>query len=207
MSKTTKLQILNAAETLFASHGFANTSMRMITQHANVNLAAVNYHFGSKKNLIQSVLKRYFDEAIPLIDHNLQQWMLSESFSAVSLVESLALPLIEIEHRKPRSTALFVQLLGRGYSEAQGHLRAFIMANYGPTIETMLCAFERLLPEQGRDEIFWRLHFALGSCVFSFSSSQALTEIAHADFGQSPDAESMIRRLIVFIAAGIENAH
>lgn len=207
MSKTTKLQILNAAESLFASHGFVNTSMRMITQQADVNLAAVNYHFGSKKNLIQSVLQRYFDEAIPLMDDNLQQWLQSGSQSSISLVESLALPLIEMEKKKPRSIALFVQLLGRGYSETQGHLRAFIMSNYGSTIETMLTAFERLLPNVGRDEIFWRLHFALGSCVFSLSSTKALTEIAMADFDQSPSIESMIKRLISFVASGIESSH
>ena len=53
MAKDTKVRILNAAEALFAEQGFTQTSMRAITARADVNLASVNYHFGSKKNLIQ----------------------------------------------------------------------------------------------------------------------------------------------------------
>ena len=48
----TKEQILNAAEELFARHGYAGTSMRAITKAAGVNLAAVNYHFGTKEKLL-----------------------------------------------------------------------------------------------------------------------------------------------------------
>ena len=47
-------RILDAAEQLFAEKGFAETSLRLITSKAGVNLAAVNYHFGSKKALIQA---------------------------------------------------------------------------------------------------------------------------------------------------------
>ena len=55
-------RILDAAEQLFAEKGFAETSLRLITSKAGVNLAAVNYHFGSKKALIQAV----FASSIPL---------------------------------------------------------------------------------------------------------------------------------------------
>ena len=48
-------RILDAAEILFAEKGFSETSLRLITSKAQVNLAAVNYHFGSKKSLIQAV--------------------------------------------------------------------------------------------------------------------------------------------------------
>ena len=43
----TKNQVFNAAERLFALHGFQNVSVRDITAEAGVNLASVNYHFGS----------------------------------------------------------------------------------------------------------------------------------------------------------------
>jgi AcrR family transcriptional regulator len=51
-------RILDAAEQLFAEKGFAETSLRLITSKAGVNLAAVNYHFGSKKALIPSLKTR-----------------------------------------------------------------------------------------------------------------------------------------------------
>src|SRR5689334_3019902 len=57
----TRERILDAAESLFMEHGFEATSMRAITASAGVNLAAVNYHFGSKEELFQSVLTRRLD--------------------------------------------------------------------------------------------------------------------------------------------------
>ena len=57
-NRDTKIRILDAAESLFAEHGFAATSLRAITRHANVNLAAVHYHFGSKEGLVEAVFSR-----------------------------------------------------------------------------------------------------------------------------------------------------
>ncbi|MCW8856810.1 MAG: TetR/AcrR family transcriptional regulator, partial [Kangiella sp.] len=64
MTKTesTKSRILDAAEQLFAERGFAETSLRTITTRAKVNLASVNYHFGSKKSLIQAVFDRFLQD-------------------------------------------------------------------------------------------------------------------------------------------------
>ena len=61
----TKTRILDAAEKLFAERGFSETSLRLITSKAEVNLASVNYHFGSKKELIRAVLARYLDVFMP----------------------------------------------------------------------------------------------------------------------------------------------
>ena len=57
----TQARILDAAEALFMEHGFEATSLRLITAAAGVNLAAVNYHFGSKEELFQAVLTRRLD--------------------------------------------------------------------------------------------------------------------------------------------------
>ena len=68
----TKERILDAAEALFMEHGFEATSLRAITAAAGVNLAAVNYHFGSKEELFQAVLTRRLDpmnqERVALLD-------------------------------------------------------------------------------------------------------------------------------------------
>src|ERR1041384_830620 len=59
---STKERILGAAEELFAQHGFAGTSLREVTSRADVNIAAVNYDFGSKENLINEVFRRRLAE-------------------------------------------------------------------------------------------------------------------------------------------------
>ncbi len=57
-SAHTRDRILSTAEALFMERGYAGTSMRMVTARARVNLAAVNYHFGSKEALIREVFER-----------------------------------------------------------------------------------------------------------------------------------------------------
>src|SRR5207302_965939 len=57
----TRTRILDAAEELFMQHGFEGTSMRLLTGKAGVNLAAVNYHFGSKHALVEAVFRRRLD--------------------------------------------------------------------------------------------------------------------------------------------------
>jgi len=54
----TKAAVFGAAERLFALHGFQNVSVRDITAEAGVNLASVNYHFGSKDALLFEIFRR-----------------------------------------------------------------------------------------------------------------------------------------------------
>ena len=65
MTTDTKERILDAAERLFAAHGFGETSMRALTAAAGVNLAAANYHFGSKDGVLRAILLRRLEPASP----------------------------------------------------------------------------------------------------------------------------------------------
>ena len=203
MSKQTKTRILLSAETLFAEQGFTHTSMRMITQHANVNLAAVNYHFGNKKNLIQALFRDYFEYAIPAAQQHLDTLERAADVTVDAVINCIVDPLMQLENLKPNGAALFIQLLGHGYSDAQGHLRGFIMGNYGNTIQRLMKLFKQSVPDITVVELFWRLHFALGSFVFSMSSSSALADIAQADYQQSVELNELTQRLAQFVTAGI----
>ncbi len=60
MATSTKERILDVAERLFADFGYKTTSLRDITSEAGVNLASVNYNFGSKEALLTALLERRF---------------------------------------------------------------------------------------------------------------------------------------------------
>ncbi|MCU7554233.1 TetR family transcriptional regulator [Alteromonas sp. ASW11-19] len=204
MSQKTKDAILHAAEVLFAGQGYAQTSLRMITARAGVNLASVNYHFGSKKNLIQAVLKQYFDVLMPQVDATLDALEPAQGSEGIGQVlTSLITPMLTLRSVQANGTELFVQLLGRGYNESQGHLRRFIMQDYGVTLRKLVAQIHSCLPEVGEEELFWRLHFAIGSFVFSMASSQALREIAEADYNRQVDIADVIKQLVPFVASGI----
>ncbi|AXR06506.1 TetR/AcrR family transcriptional regulator [Salinimonas sediminis] len=207
MAQTTKIRIVDAAEALFAEQGFTQTSMRNITARAGVNLASVNYHFGSKKNLIQAVLKRYFDVLMPELDKAFATLPLQTGQPGIgALFNAMIPPMLALRQVKPGGTERFVVLLGRGYTETQGHLRRFIMHDYGATVHRLLEQIHRRLPHIDDSELFWRLHFAMGSFVFSMASCQALTEIAQADFNQRVEVVDVISHLVPFVANGIGGA-
>ncbi|WP_042012904.1 TetR/AcrR family transcriptional regulator [Aeromonas fluvialis] len=204
MSKIdTKNRILDAAEVLFAERGFADTSLRLITSEADVNLASVNYHFGSKKELIQAVLDRYLSLFMPDLDARLRVLMEQDQLTLLQLFESFVEPLMKLSAVRANGPAIFMQLLGRGYIDSQGHLRRFITTHYGPILQRITQAISKANPELSPADLFWRLHFTLGTVVFTMASADALRDIALADFGQQLDVEGLVRNVIPYLASGV----
>jgi AcrR family transcriptional regulator len=199
----TKNRILDAAEVLFAERGFADTSLRLITSEADVNLASVNYHFGSKKELIQAVLDRYLSLFMPELDAKLRALIEQDELTLLPVFESFVSPLMKLVAVRPQGPAIFMQLLGRGYIDSQGHLRRFITTHYGDVLQRITLAISKANPELTPADLFWRLHFTLGTVVFTMASADALRDIAQADFGQRLDVEALVRNVIPYLAAGV----
>ena len=201
---STKNKILDAAEILFADKGFNGTSLREITSKAEVNLAAVNYHFGSKKELIKSVMSRYMNEFSPRLENALQ--VLCDNNENPTLVEVFSTfvePLLSLNTFKENGTSQFLQLLGRGYIDNQGFLRWFLTTQYPNVISHFVAAVQKAYPELTAEEMFWRLHFTMGTVVFTMSSSDALIDIAQSDFNKEMDISSVIQQVIPYISAGV----
>lgn len=202
--QSTQQKILDAAQSLFAETGFNGTSLRQITSLAEVNLAAVNYHFGSKKELIQAVLQRYLVTLMPRLDSEFSALLAAESPAPLDKVLSVFVrPLLELNQVYPNGTRLFLQLLGRGYTDVQGHLRWFFNQNYGRVLSQLTKLMQQACPNLPPSELFWRLHFSLGTIVFTMASNEALTEIAEADYKEVIDIEGVILRLLPYLTAAI----
>lgn len=200
----TKTKILNAAELLFADKGFSGTSLREITSIAEVNLAAVNYHFGSKKELIKALMKRYLDELTPSLVKSLKDILESnEEKNLEDVFSAFVDPLLSLNELRENGTSNFLQLLGHSYTDSQGFLRWFITTNYPGIIDNFTAAVHKVYPELSSEEIFWRLHFTMGTAVFTMSSTEALIDIASNDFGLTLDVADVIKRIIPYVAAGV----
>lgn len=200
----TKTKILDAAEKLFAERGFSETSLRLITSKAEVNLASVNYHFGSKRELIRAVLARYLDVFMPLTTEELKTLKQQQPIIPLEQVFSvLVQPLLHLNKLRSDGTTIFLQLLGRGYIESQGHLRWFFTTHYGDHMKYFINAVSESVPDIPAADMFWRLHFTLGTVVFTMASADALMEIAASDFDEQNDIEAVIRKMIPYMAAGV----
>lgn len=167
----TKARILDAAELLFAEHGFKDTSLRTITSKAGVNLASVNYHYGDKKTLVRAVLGRYLEAFMPALQSELEVLLTRDDFSMEDVFRCIKDPLLSLNEYRASGATVFMSLIGRGYTDVQGHLRWFIMTRYEQVLTLFTTAVCRANPSLDPETLFWRLHFTLGASVFTMASS------------------------------------
>ena len=111
-------------------------------------------------------------------------------------------PILMLDSVRPNGTKTFVQLFAKAYYESQGHVRKYVNTRYGDVLDRFNAALYATVPHLPQREVFWRWHFALGSCVFTMGSSKALTDMAAADYQQTLDIADLIRWVIHYVAAG-----
>uniref|UniRef100_UPI00351B6B04 TetR/AcrR family transcriptional regulator n=1 Tax=Endozoicomonas sp. Mp262 TaxID=2919499 RepID=UPI00351B6B04 len=197
-------RILDAAELLFAEQGFSETSLRSITSKANVNLAAVNYHFGSKKALIQAVFSRYLDPFAENMAKALDDFGGTGRDSDLEAALHLLVDqIMAVEPRSGDDLSVFMRLIGLAYSEAQGHLKRYLNEAYGDVFQRYFKLLVGMCPHLLAGDMFWRVNFILGSTVFTMSGANALRAIAQSDYGMNDDLEAILRKMVPFMAAGL----
>lgn len=131
---STKDRILSAAEELFAQHGFAGTSLRQLTTQADVNIAAVNYHFGSKENLVNEVFRRRMDEMTAARLQQLEAAKRSQPGELTAVLAAFVEPALAMAQDR-QSGGAFVRVIARAYAE-----KTTTCASSSPTITAMCCA-------------------------------------------------------------------
>ncbi|HJR14767.1 MAG TPA: TetR/AcrR family transcriptional regulator [Rhodanobacteraceae bacterium] len=197
---STRQRILGAAEELFAERGFAAASLRQVTAAAKVNLAAVNYHFGSKNNLIEEVFRRRLDELSQRRLERLADVAQSESTTLETLLDAFITPALELSLDR-EGGSVFMRVLARAFAEHNSNLRRFLSKNYGYVLKDFAVAFARLLPQLDKEELYWRLDIAVGALTYAMADFGMIQRRS----GESERAhrENMAKHLIHFTAAGL----
>jgi AcrR family transcriptional regulator len=197
MTVTTKDKILNTAERLFADRGFDATSLRHIVAEAEVNLAAVHYHFHSKDALLDAVilrkLKTVNDERMALLDR-FEREAGGRPAPVEQVLEAFIAPTFAVKERHPQ----FVRLMGRLHAE--GFMLRLMRDHFRPVLSRFLEAFYRSSPEMEKEEVLWRIHFMVGAMAHTARGRPELHEAA----GMRPTftAERVSQSLVDFLAAG-----
>ena len=204
-SADTKTRILDAAERLFVEHGFEATSLRQLTTAAGVNLAAVNYHFGSKEELFQAVLTRRLDpmnqERIDLLT-KLEREAGGKPLSCEKVLFAMLIPALKLARDERRGGKNFLRLLGRAYADPAPFIRHFLSQQYAGMIGRYKEAFLRALPQLSRQELTWRLHFVMGALSYTLAGTDALKLFAQVT--DTDNDELLLQRLAPFLVAGLK---
>lgn len=205
----TRERILNAGERLFMAHGYEGTSMRQITSEAAVNLAAVNYHFGSKESLMQEVFRRRLDwlnEERMRVLGEMESAAAGKPLKPSQIVDGFFGTLLRMADDEERGGVTFLGLLGRTLTEPSEFIRTFLAHEYATVMDRYKEALFKALPDVPKADIVWRFHFMLGATSYAIAGTDALRlvtdwQIEEADAVDRVDR--LVPRLMSFLLGGL----
>jgi AcrR family transcriptional regulator len=198
----TKERILDTAERLFARDGFEATSLRAITAEAQVNLAAVNYHFQSKEALVQAVIGRRMspvnEKRLALLD-TYEAEAAGAPVPIEKIMDAFLRPIVEMVGSQAHA---FVPLIGRIYTEPGDFTVRLYKQQFEHMRQRFFPALQRALPGLRQDELAWRIHFSIGSLAHTMAASKILNLMSDGRCDIS-DVEGTLAHLKTFITAGL----
>jgi len=198
----TKAAVFGAAERLFALHGFQNVSVRDITAEAGVNLASVNYHFGSKDALLFEIFRRRTAEL-----NRERARMLHEANDrhggkppVREILEAYFAP--PLRWSAPgNERAISIQFIIRARSEGTAQMRD-VLRNDVSHLARFADALIGARPDLAKEDVYWRLHFALG--MLHNNRFAEFDRLHHLSGGltREGDVDALLRRMVDFAEAG-----
>ncbi len=203
----TKTRIMDTATQLFARDGFHLTSLRTLTEQANVNLAAVNYHFGTKEELLQAVISRHL---LPL--NNIRQQKIEAVLAqaeadnkppvAKDLLHAFIKPTLDFRNSGPGAKD-FIALIGRSLSEPDETVRIYFIQQILPIFKLLFTGLQKALPELPANILMTRLQFTLGTMGHAMSSNLRPDQMVPG-LPEMLSADELAKELINFVTSGLE---
>ena len=198
---STKDRILHAAEELFAAQGFATTSLRQVTSRADVNIAAVNYHFGSKDNLVNEVFRRRMDEMSAERLAALKTAVDKHPGELEPVLAAFVEPALAMAQDRHGGGA-FIRVIARAYAESNDSLRKFLSDQYGHVLRDFAKAIDACVPGLGKEELYRRLDFLSGALTYAMADFGLINR--PSGVSEATHRQRAAHALIRFAAAGLQ---
>lgn len=193
----TRTRILEAAECLFATKGYAGTSIREITRDAGVNVAAIHYHFGSKEALLRGVTDRVVgplnERRFQLLDEALRR---SDPAPIEVLLDAFIRPDVEALQELQQRGPTVAHFIGRTYADQTPWIQEMTSEQFSEARTRFFPAIAATLPHLPPDEIAWRMAKVAALVVHLFATWPAagMTD---------QQADATIERYVAFLAPAL----
>ncbi len=202
----TKQLILDSAEYLFANKGFRGTSMRAITGRARVNIAAVNYHFGSKKTLLEAVIKRRIYPLNQIRRTKLENVRESarkkgKKPDVKDVLYAFIQPTLQFRETEPGAKD-FVTFIGRSFADPDNTVRKVFVQFIKPMFQLLIKSMSEALPDLSYEIIFWRLQFTMGGMFHTLHMCNDIN-LGHMNIDKL-DTDALIDMIIPYVTAGMK---
>jgi AcrR family transcriptional regulator len=197
-STATKARILAAAETCFAEQGYEAVALRAIARAANVQIALIHYHFGSKAGLYRAIWARRYaglaerrKDALPLMDFDRDR-----AAVVTDLVDLFVTPLMS----DPGGTQ-FLKILAHEYADPEEPKRGMVEEFIDPITRQMLAAFRMAMPELTDADVGWGYQAMTGALMMHVVDVNRATRLT-AGASRSGDTAAALPSLRDFIVGG-----
>lgn len=198
-AKPVRQRLIDAAETLFADHGWNGVSIRTIAAAADVSLAALNYHFGLKENLLAEI---FAARARPIAEARMRLLDAVEARPDAKLEDVLEAFL------RPALTAdsdyggrIFARLRARLATEQEEFSRRILADAFDLSSKRAIEALRAKLPKLPEAELYWRFHFLMGAMVYTMADAGRIQSLSDGRCDPG-DAETALHHIVPFLAAG-----
>jgi AcrR family transcriptional regulator len=200
-----KRKLLESAELLFAERGFEAVSVREIIRHAETNVAAINYHFGSRDSLIGLVVSRYLtpvnEERLARLETLERKWS-GKAVPVEEVIDAMVRPLVGVVRKAALPERLCARLLGLIFALRGENLPAAIEEQARQVSERFTRMLGKSLVTVTPEELVWRQHFVTGALIHLLVNQDVLEQLSHGVSG-APAMEATLSRFIRFATAGL----
>lgn len=194
-TRQTRADILQTSVQLFAEHGFAGTSMRSIADAAGVNLASMNYHFGSKAQLFSATFQHC---AAPINAERMQRLKALEQASPAPSVADIVRVFVDAGEI---GDAKWARLVAHIFVEPDVFAKPILEQTFAPTVARFLEALGKALPKLPPEVLTLRFHLLVGSMLHLVRFDTPLGVNSKRD--KLASQKSNIDELVNFVVAGL----
>lgn len=201
--RSSRERMLDAAEHLFARHGFDGVSVRDITTAAGVDVALISYHFGGKRELFAAVFRRRAEilnaERFALLEH-VRRAALPEVPPLEEIVNAFTQPLLERSARGGAGWKSYFALVAQvNNSPTWGPV--LMTEHFDPIVAKFIEVLREALPNCPPREIYWGYQFLTGALTLTFAETGRIDKLS-GGLCRSSDLDSVHQRLARYVAAG-----
>jgi AcrR family transcriptional regulator len=199
-------RILEVAERLFAEYGMTGVGLRAISAEANVNLASIAYHFGSKDGLLEAL---FAQRAAPIAEERMRLLALClegvKKPALEDILDAFLRPALTLGVDPRFGGPAFVKLRARLGTEPETLSRKILSKAFDRSSRSFLDAFAKALPDMPRADIEWRFHFMLGAMFYTMADSGRIQSLTNGRCDPG-DVTRALRHMIPFLVAGFRSA-
>jgi AcrR family transcriptional regulator len=196
-------RILDAAERLFALRGFYGVSVREITSAADVDVALVNYHFGSKMDLYTEVLARRSqllnEERLDMLEEARREAH-PRPPPIEAVINAFTYPLLNRSARGGAGWKSYFAIIAQ-VNNSPEFGGVLMSQQFDPLVQKFIAALRESLPGADDRDIYWAYHFLSGALTLTFAETGRIDNLSHG-LCRSSDLDSVHERLVPYVAAG-----